>query len=321
MAFERYQVFAYLGAIACGVLLANQAPGLVALLEVLVWPALALLLYTTFTQISLQALPAVMREHRFFLALVILNFLLLPALIWLLSRWLITEPVLLLGVFLVLLVPCTDWFVAFTHLGRGDARLAVAATPLLLLVQLIALPLYLWLFLGSEWVEQVDISGLAAAFAGLVLMPLLLALGTQRLAAARPFLKDVLVALDRLPIPLLALVLFLVAGSQTTRFTELPAGLGTVGVVFVLYLLFSALLATFLARVMHLGVTQARTLVFSAGTRNSFVVLPLALALPEQWQAAVTVVVLQSLIELLGMVFYIRLVPSWLIPGPAPESE
>jgi ACR3 family arsenite efflux pump ArsB len=50
-------------------------------------------------------------------------------------------------------------------------------------------------------------------------------------------------------------------------------------------------------------------LIFSFGTRNSFVVLPLAIALPEVWVAAVVVIVFQSLVELFGMVAYLKWVP------------
>ena len=45
------------------------------------------------------------------------------------------------------------------------------------------------------------------------------------------------------------------------------------------------------------------------GTRNSLVVLPLVLALPDDYQLAPLVVVTQTLVELLVMVALVRLVP------------
>ena len=45
-----------------------------------------------------------------------------------------------------------------------------------------------------------------------------------------------------------------------------------------------------------------------AGTLNALV-LPLALALPQGWSIAAVVVVTQSLVELLGMLVYLRWVP------------
>ena len=61
--------------------------------------------------------------------------------------------------------------------------------------------------------------------------------------------------------------------------------------------------------------TQAgRALIFSAATRNSLVVLPLALALPDAWGVVPAVMVTQTLVELVGELFYIRLVPSVVLP-------
>ena len=51
------------------------------------------------------------------------------------------------------------------------------------------------------------------------------------------------------------------------------------------------------------------------GTRNSFVVLPLALTLPSGWEVAAMVIVAQSLVELVGMVAYVWLVPTHLFKG------
>jgi len=56
-------------------------------------------------------------------------------------------------------------------------------------------------------------------------------------------------------------------------------------------------------------------------TRNSLVVLPLALALPAGYELVPAVVVTQTLIELTGMVVLTRVVPKWLVPdAPAKPS-
>lgn len=54
-------------------------------------------------------------------------------------------------------------------------------------------------------------------------------------------------------------------------------------------------------------------MIFSTDTRNSFVMLPLALTLPAQWHLAVAVIVIQAFIEMLGMLVFIRRVPGWLL--------
>jgi hypothetical protein len=87
------------------------------------------------------------------------------------------------------------------------------------------------------------------------------------------------------------------------------------------YLVAAALIGVALGRLLGLAPQGSRALVFSLGTRNSFVILPLTLALPAQWQAATLVVVLQSLVELFGMIVYVWVVPRFLIPSSQVNPE
>jgi arsenite transporter len=87
--------------------------------------------------------------------------------------------------------------------------------------------------------------------------------------------------------------------------------------VYVAFLVVAAALGLALAHLLGLEPGAARALVFSMGTRNSFVVLPIALGLPAGFEIAVVVVVLQSLVELFGMVVYLRVVPLLTSPSGA----
>ncbi|HAB03761.1 MAG TPA: arsenic resistance protein, partial [Pseudomonas sp.] len=58
-------------------------------------------------------------------------------------------------------------------------------------------------------------------------------------------------------------------------------------------------------------VAQARAVTFSAATRNSLVVLPLALALPEDLRGlAAAAVITQTLVELASELVYVRAQPA-----------
>ncbi len=244
------------------------------------------------------------------------NFVLIPLLVWALLNLLPNEPVLHLGVLLVLLVPCTDWFITFTHLAGGETGRAIAFSPLSLLLQILLLPLYLWLFLGSELVVSLAHGDMLAAFTGLILAPLTLAWLTERWVARRPAQRQPRVqTLGWLPVPLLSVVIFLIAASQVALITGSLALFAPLTLVFGLYLLAAALLARGLAGPLGLPPAQGRVLAFSFGTRNSFVVLPIALALPESFELVAVVVVFQSLVELFGMLVYLWLVPRWLFPA------
>lgn len=312
---EQHQVWIYLIAIIAGLLTGSIIPEHSHLWEALLWPVLGALLYTTFTQVPLIHLADGWRDRRFLTALLLGNFVLVPLVIAGLLPLLSDDPAIRLGVLLVLLMPCTDWFISFTHLGRGDSARAraIAAAPVLLIAQLLLLPVYLWLFVGDLAIELALGSHLVPAFFGLIFTPLVFAWLTERLAERHLPVNNFVSGLGWLPVPLLALVVFLIAGSQVSLVVEQGKLLWTVLLVFALYLVAAALIGKYLSRLFRLAPPAGRTLVFSLGTRNSFVMLPLALSLPDAWSAAVVVIVFQSLVELFGMLVYLRWVPGHLI--------
>lgn len=311
---ERGQIFFYLAAIAMGAALGWNAPAAAPVLEKLLWPVLGALLYVTFAQVPLLEVRGVLGNGRFLAALLISNFVVVPPVVWLLARWLPPDPMILLGVYLVLLAPCTDWFVSFTLLGRGDARLAIAATPVLLLAQMLLVPAWLWLFLGSDLAGVVRAGKFLEAFFGLILLPLALVAVTETAARRSQRFAAWLRITAWLPVPLLALTVLLIAGAQIRAVQGAWALLGTAAGVFVAFAVLTPFLARFVARRLGLPLAAQRTVIFSAGTRNSFVVLPLALALPSGGEVAAALIVLQSLVELAAMIAYLWWVPARLVP-------
>ncbi|MCB1753414.1 MAG: arsenic resistance protein [Gammaproteobacteria bacterium] len=316
---EKHQAWLYLAAVLSGMAIGRIAPGQTGSWEQLLWPALGVLLYATFIQVPLVHLGMAFRDRRFLAALLTGNFILMPLVVGALLPFLPDEPAIRLGVLLVLLVPCTDWFISFTHLGGGDGTRAIAAAPVLLIAQLILLPAYIWLFMGDVAIELTLGSHLLPAFFGLIVIPLLLAWWTERLTETHPLLQTMRSWLGWVPVPVLALVIFLIAGSQVRLVTDNAVLLPPVLFVFVFYLVAAALIGKGLQQLCGFKPAAGRTLAFSFGTRNSFVMLPLALSLPEVWRAAVVVIVFQSLVELFGMVAYLRWLPR-LIQGPT-ESQ
>lgn len=316
LTLERQQVFIYLLAIAIGLALGSRWPGLAPTFEALLWPALVLLLYATFVQVPLLHLADALRDRRFMGAVLLGNFVLLPLGVWALLPWLPDDPVLRLGVLLVLLVPCTDWFITFSALGGGHVPRAVAVTPLNLLLQLLLLPVYLWLMLGEALATALGPRDMLPALA-VVGIPLLAAAVRERWIEARELRDEWRERLAWWPVPLLALVVLLIAGAQVGAVRAALHLLPWALPVFAGFLLLAVLVAKGLAMWLKLPPDQGRTLAFSLGTRNSFVVLPFALALPPGWEAAAVLIVLQSLVELLGMVLCLWALPRWVFADRA----
>lgn len=311
----RWQVVVYLSAVGLGLGVGVTAPRTAAGLEPLVWPMLGALLLVTFLQVPLRGMRPASGDRRFVATALVGNFVLVPLLVLGLLHLLPEDPAVRLGVALVLLVPCTDWFITFAHLGGGDVRRAIVLTPLNLVVQLAALPLYLWLLLGAPFLELLQLDRVALVFLTVIALPLLVAGLLQRHRASVALLARHARALERLPVLLLAAVLLVVAASQVEVVEGVGGLLAPLLAVYGLYLIAALLVGASIGAAAGLSASATRTLTFSLGSRNSFVVLPFALALPEAWHLAVTVVVIQSLVELVGMLAYLRVVPR-LVPLP-----
>lgn len=317
---EQYQLLVYLAAIGCGLIVGMALPGARSVLEAGLRPVLGLLLYATFTQVPLTHVRDALADGRFVLAAVIGNFLIVPVMVYGAMHLLPADPAIRFGVLLVLLVPCTDWFITFTHLGGGDTRHAIAFSPISLLLQVVLLPLYLWLFLGQTFVITAARQEMLVSFVTLILLPLAAAFITERWVERRAERDRLLECLAWCPIPLLAVVVFVIAATQVYLVADSYEVLGGLLVIYVAYLAAAALAARVLAGWFRLPALQGRVMAFSLGTRNSFVVLPLALALPPIYAVATVAIVFQSLVELLGMVAYLWLVPRVLFPASSEAS-
>ncbi|NWE11990.1 arsenic resistance protein [Pseudomonas yamanorum] len=313
---EQHQIPIYFAAVLLAAVVGLLAPSMSQGLAALVTPAIAVLMYAMFLQIPFLDLRQGLGNKRFMCALLLANFILIPLLVWALTRGLVAQPAILVGALLVLLTPCIDYVVVFTHIGKGDSRLMLAATPILLLLQLLLLPLYLGLMLGAQSQVVVSVGPFVEAFLLLIVAPMILAVLTTSLSRRSRVISAWSDAWAWLPVPAMALVLMVVIGSQITAVVRDIGLLAPVIPVYVGFLLLAPLMGALASRLFKLPASTARAVTFSASTRNSLVVLPLALALPEDIRGlAGAAVITQTLVELVGELLYIRLMPMLIWPA------
>jgi ACR3 family arsenite efflux pump ArsB len=307
----------YLAAVTLGVVVGLAAPGTDDAFEALIYPVLGALLYATFLQVPFTALRAAFADRRFLVAALGLNFLIVPVIVFALSRLSPGDTAVELGVLLVLLTPCVDYVIVFTRLAGGSDRRLLAAAPLLMLVQMALLPAYLWLFMGSELADVVEPEPFLEAFGLLIVLPLALAWATELWVARSAFGARFKRGAGSAPVPLMALTLLVVVASQFPRVREDIDQVAAVVPLYVAFLVIMAVVGRWLGRALRFDAPAARALLFTGATRNSLVVLPLALALGDAYALTAAVIVTQTLVELLGMVVYVRVVPR-LLPSDRP---
>lgn len=307
--WDAQQVPLYLAAIALGAVLGLLVPGAAPLMEHAIEPVLMLLLFATFLAVPLIRIGRALRDLRFLGTLLIADFAIVPLVAWGLSRFVADDEGLLLGVLLVLLTPCIDYVIVFTGLAGGARAKLLAAAPLLMLVQILLLPLYLRVFAGGDLMGRIDVVPFLRAFLLLIVVPLTAAAVVQVLARRHRAARATETLMAAAMVPLMVLTLLAVIGSQVAA---VGSEMGTLARLLPLYAGFVVLAVAIgyaAARITRLDVPSTRALMFSAATRNSLVVLPLALALPASLAIAPLAVVTQTLVELVAMVVMVRLVP------------
>ncbi|KYG91542.1 arsenic resistance protein [[Bacillus] sp. KCTC 13219] len=311
---ENQQIWIYVISLIVGALIGLSSERFGAYFAFAISPLIAILMYGMFSQIPFLKLKKALSNRKFIVVLLLGNFVVVPVIVWLLIMLFPQPTPILLGVCLVLLTPCIDYVIVFTQLGKGNEKLILAATPILFVVQLLLLPLYLWIFIGEEMVGIVQIQPFLGAFVLLIAVPFMLAVATQLWAKNQSFGARVLASAAWLPVPFMAFVLIAVVASQIAKVYRDFGIILDVIPIYILFLIVTPIVARGLIFVFKLEVRAGRALIFSMGTRNSLVVLPLAFALPDAWATiAAAIIVTQTIVELVGELAYIKIVPKWIL--------
>ncbi|WHY72806.1 arsenic resistance protein [Fictibacillus enclensis] len=311
---ENNQVWLYVIVLIIAAGLGLTTPDVGAKLDAPISFVIAILMYSMFSQIPFTSLKESLANRRFIWALLTVNYLAVPIVVWLLSKLLPDYPPLLLGVYLVLLTPCIDYVIVFTALGKGNEKIILTSTPILFITQMLLLPLYLWLLIGNEAAEIVDPRPFLEAFIGLIVIPLGLAVILQLFARKSPVGNKIIDSSAWLPVPFMALTLFVVVSSQIGKLSTNMNLIIKVIPVYIAFMIIMPFISRLMVKWFKLDIGSGRALIFSGSTRNSLVVLPLALSLPGQLSTlAAAIIVTQTIVELAGELIYIRLVPNILL--------
>lgn len=207
------------------------------------------------------------------------NFVFTPAFAWVLG-WLVLRPYhdVWAGVILYTLTPCIGWYLIFTDLAEGDVAWGVSLLPWNLVLQILLLPLYLWLLVGK--VVPTSASTLLGSVGLYLLAPFALAYGV-RLLLERTKGKEWTYgaykhAIGEVKMWALAVLVVTIFAFQAS-FSGL--GLVRIGLIIgVISLFFVGLFALGLTvgRRFHLGYADTATLVFTTTARNSESVIGVA---------------------------------------------
>lgn len=183
MEIGRFQPLAIIGAAVIGIVLGT-------LLGIDGTPAMAIeiplmaLLFLLFLGVDLGAIKKSLSNFRFAASALALNFVLTPCLAFGLGLLFFGgEPDIRIGLIMLLATPCTDWYLVFTGMSRGNVELGLSILPLNLTLQIALMPVYLFVFMGSE--IDMDVPSLLWSMVMVLAIPFVLALVVKRVAGTQ----------------------------------------------------------------------------------------------------------------------------------------
>lgn len=313
----RYQIIFYLLSILMGLFFSISIPNISTVAGYVMPCALMFLMYLTFLPLPLKNISTTIRSH-FTLNIFLYggNFLFVPFVVFFLLKLLPDSSLqngILIGACCVLLAPCIDYVITFSHLARSNSTALLLASPLLLIGQMILIPIMLPLLTGSSLIlSPVEFIKALTLY---IFIPLLCSILTQKFAdSATASNKEKVYSLaEKFMPPVMMITLITTICKEAHHLPQL--GKNFIPLAFI-YILFPAIMIImtwivykfFSTRLMPTA--DYRALAFSLVTRNALVILPLALSISSIYPLAPLATITQTTIELPIMALMTVLIPK-----------
>lgn len=290
--FEKLQTLVILAAVGLGILL-GRVEYIAAHADALITPALMCMLFGLFLGIPLTDLHSGFLNRKFTITSLAINFIWIPIFGWCLGGLFLAEtPALRIGYIMLLVTPCTDWYLVFTKLARGNMAVSAAILPLNLIIQVVLLPVYLLLFAGMT--GYVDLELLGKSVVLVLVIPFCLGQGIRALFKddGHPVRRVAAAIFADRQFAFLCLAIVVMFASQATYIT------GHLDVFYVLLLpvvaffVLNFVVGRVVARVLNFSYDDSVSLSMTTLARNSPISLAIAItAFPGEPMIALALVI------------------------------
>ena len=279
------------------------------------------MMYPAMTNIRLGEVGEAARSPRQLLVLLGFNYLVAPFVMLALANVFVADPELHTGLVLYGLAPCIAMVIIFTYLARGNAAMALVFVALNSVIQMILIPVYARLLIGTVEFDVWVVAQSVVLYLGL---PLVLGVLTRYLVtrrggeAAMDRLKPGLTAMSILGLLFTLIVMFALKGDLIL---ERPAVVIEMAIPMILFFLTMFFVVLFVGWRLRFSYPDAVAVAFSATGRDFEIAIAIAITAFSPTVALATVV--GPLIEVPVMLFLVwsamRLAPRWfgVKPGEA----
>ena len=271
---EKLEPLLIFGAILLG-LLFNNVKVLNDISPSLITIFLALMLFALFLDVPLKDIKNSFSNVKFTSTSLVINFLWTPLFGYFLGNLFLNGNIdIFIGFFMLILTPCTDWYLIFTKMSKGNVPLSLSILPINLVLQLILLPIYLLIFFSSS--NTIELADLANSLITFIVIPFIASLIIKYIFKNKETIKDKITNFfTNLQTVFLCIAVF---GLFNTEASSLIANLDSIGILFVpiiLFFIINFILDFIVAKKMEFTYENYASLTLTTLARNS----PLALAI------------------------------------------
>jgi ACR3 family arsenite efflux pump ArsB len=304
---EKYQTLIIFSAIPIG-LLFGLIPLVEQYAEIFVTPFLFVMLFGAFLNIPLKDYRKAFANIKFSVTVVSINFVWTPLFIWALGKLFLSgSPILQIGFIMLMVTPCTDWYLVFTGIVKGNVPLSASVLPANLVFQVALLPVYLLIFGGAS--GTVNIESVLVSIGVMLLLPFSLAqagkfiLGKTRNSGSREKVSAMFGSLQTVLLAMAIMAMFAAKGGSLLGNLNVAAALL---IPIVLFYIINFVLAQFTGRIFRYSYEDTASLTLTTIAKNSPMTLGVALmAFPDE-PLIHLIMIVEPLIELPAMMLITR---------------
>lgn len=294
---EKFQTVIILVAIIIG-LLFGQVAIIATNASYFIVPFLFAMLFGVFLSIPLNDFGKSFSNFKFTRLNLIINFIWTPLLAYFLGAIFLNQQVALwIGFVMLMVTPCTDWYMVFTSIAKGNVPLSASILPLNLVLQLVLLPVYLLLFFGAS--GTFDMGMLIESIIYIVVLPFMLAqIARYVLSKWNSFERPVISFFNFSQTIFLSLAIFCIFASHGKYLMDNLMVVLILIIPILLFFIINFLLVRVVGKITKLAYEECTSLCLTTLARNSPIALAIAVVAFLNEPLIALAIIIGPLIEL-----------------------
>lgn len=264
----------------------------------LIVPLLMVMLFGLFLSINISELKSSFLNVKFSLTNVIVNFIWTPIFAYILGYIFLTNELpIWIGFVMLMVTPCTDWYLVFTGVAKGNVPLSTSVLPVNLILQVLLLPVYLMLFFGKS--GNVELSSLVESILLVLVVPFVLALIAKKTIGKNSKAGTNLIQFfEKSQVMFLALAVVAMFASEGKNLIDNPNVIYKLLIPVLIFFAVTFVLSQVISKLLKFSYADKVSLVLTTMARNSPISLAIAVSAFSSEPLIALSLVIGPLIEL-----------------------